>query len=268
MSLDVIDGYVLEGMLGRGSTSDVYRARDRAGVEVALKVLRTDALSGSLERRFLREASIRIEHPNVVRTLDAGIAPGGVPYIVLELLAGRGLDARLAGGPFSPSEALDVVRQAARGLAALHREGIVHRDVKPANIFCCDDGPVKLLDFGVARFAELTRPSLATRTGELLGTLLYFAPEQITGGRNADARSDVWALGVVLYHALTGAVPFAGRTPVHTALAIMEQPHPPLGPSVPPALAAVVEQCLCKRPEDRLPNAIALRAALEAARAE
>jgi serine/threonine-protein kinase len=254
-------------MLGRGSTSDVYRARDRAGVAVALKVLRSDALSDDLERRFLREASVRIEHPNVVRTLDAGIAPDGLPYIVLELLDGRGLDARLSGGALASSEALDVVRQAARGLAALHREGVVHRDVKPANIFCCDDGPVKLLDFGVARFAELTRASMATKTGQLLGTLLYFAPEQITGARHADARSDVWALGAVLYHALTGAVPFSGRTPIHTALAIMQEPYPPLGSAVPAELAAVVEQCLCKRPEDRLPNAIALRAALEAIRA-
>lgn len=230
---------------------------------MALKVLRTEALLPELERRFLREANVRIEHPNVVRTLDAGITRDGAPYIVLELLEGRSLDERLTAGKMEPRSVLLLARQAASGLAALHREGIVHRDVKPANLFCCRDGSVKLLDFGVAHF-DLA--SIATQAGELLGTLLYFAPEQFFGAYRADARSDVWALGVVLYHALTGAVPFERRAPIETAMAIVQEPHPPLDASIPAALAAVVERCLAKRPQDRLPSAVALRAALDTVR--
>ena len=257
-----VEGYVLDGVLGEGAMSVVWRARDREGRRVALKVLRTEALDDEMQRRFLREARIRIEHPNVVRTLDAGFAKDGSPFIVLELLEGRGLDARLSSGPLSPREAVHVVRQASRGIAAAHRMGIVHRDIKPANVFVCKDGTVKVLDFGVARWAEST--TQGTKTGELLGTLLYFAPEQIGGAARADARSDVWALGAVLYHALTGRVPFARATPIETAMAILKEPMPPLGPRTPAPLAAVVERCLRKRPEERLPDALALAAALGA----
>lgn len=265
MSTDVIDGYELKEIVGHGSTSIVFRARDRHARRVAVKILRSDALSEDLQRRFVREANLRIDHPNVVRTLDAGIARTGTPYIVLELLEGTDLEERFAAGrPFAPREALDIVRQATRGIAAAHRIGVVHRDIKPGNLFACSDGTVKVLDFGVARFVELA--SGPTKTGQLLGTLLYFAPEQLAGAKSADERADVWALGMVLYHALAGSAPYARKTPIETALAILHQPLPPLGPRVPTTLAAIAEQCLRKDPAERLPNAIALRAVLEAAR--
>ncbi len=256
-----IDGYVLQELLGEGSTSTVYRARDAEGRSVAIKILRPECITEPLRERFLREGRAQFEHRNVVRTLGAGFTRLGTPYIALELLDGVTFDQRLKGRPLPPKHALDVVRQATRGVAATHRLGVIHRDIKPANIFCCRDGTVKVLDFGVAHWAELASGS--TETGQIFGTLLYFAPEQLMGAKGIDARADVWALGMILYHALVGSLPFARKTPFETALAIARDPLPPLGRHVPSTLAAVVDQCVQKHPDDRLPNAIALGAVLD-----
>ncbi len=262
--MERIDGYILEGVLGEGSTSVVYRAYDRTGCRVAIKLLREEAVNEEVQRRFLRESQVRIDHPNVAQVLGAAVTSTGTPYIVLELLEGASFDVSLTGRPISARDALHVVRQAARGIAAAHRIGVVHRDLKPANIFCCHDGTVKVLDFGVARAADLG--TMATRAGQLLGTVLYFAPEQLAGGKSADARSDVWALGMVLYHALAGQPAFARSTAIATAMAIATEPVPPLPPRTPAPLVSVVEYCLRKKPDERLPNALALCAALEIVR--
>src|SRR5688500_2295041 len=162
----------------------VYRAVGPDEQRVALKILRTPERD-IVAARFAREASIRIDHPNVIRVLDSG-AENGVPYIALELLKGESLESRIQKGVLAPGEAVRIALEACAGLAAAHARGVVHRDLKPANLFLTEDGTVKVLDFGIAHLLE---GSDLTTTGSILGTPAYLAPEQAMGKRTAEVRT-------------------------------------------------------------------------------
>lgn len=210
------DRYELVREIGSGAMGAVYEASDRAsGQRVAVKVLRAELASEpSLRRRFRRESSIlrSLEHPGVVRILDAGEDDDEGAFTVMELLGGDTLETRLArDGAMSLDDARPVLLGVASALEAIHAHGVVHGDLKPANVFLTSDAPfAKLVDFGLSKVEGLDR---LTRTGELAGTPVYMAPELFTGegGREPDARLDLYALGVLAYQTLSGALPFDTR---------------------------------------------------------
>ena len=260
-------GYALHEVLGRGGMGVVYRATDPAGQPVALKILRHDVIPGEHQAhdRLLREATIRLDHPNVVRILDAGSDEAGRPFIALELLEGESLEDRLIRRDLNIGDAVDIARQLARGLAHAHDHGVIHRDLKPSNVHLCVTGDIKLLDFGIARM--LGRETRLTAQGSVVGTPAYLAPEQARGDRPVDARTDIWALGVLLFEMLTGRSPFERDTPLATMLAVLMEEAPPvvsLAPNVPAALADVVARCLKKEATARWPSGHALHDALAA----
>ncbi len=236
--------------------------------EVAVKVLPA-SYSGDPERlrRFEQEAQTAggLNHPNITAVHDLG-THDGAPYIVTELLEGETLRARLSGGALPVRKATDYATQIARGLAAAHEKGIVHRDLKPENLFLTKDGRVKILDFGLAK---LTQPegqpnpqtnlptADGTEPGVVLGTLGYMAPEQVKG-KSADARSDIFAFGAVLYEMLSGSRAFHRDTAAETMSAILREEPPDLSATnknVAPGLERVVRHCLEKNPEERFHSA-------------
>ena len=269
--------YEILGPIGRGGMGEVYRARDaRLGREVAIKVLPADAdHMQDLLPRFEREAQAvaALNHPNILALHDIG-NDAGVVYAVMELLEGDTLRVRLEQAKrFTPLKAIDYAIQIARGLAAAHERGIVHRDLKPENIFITHDGRVKILDFGLAHQETtpagdgVSRDTRMTEPGVLLGTPGYTAPEQILG-EPATVRSDLFALGIVLYEMLAGAHPFRRRTITDTVAAILREDPPSLDaavPGLPSGIARIVERCLDKHPTDRPASARDLGLFLEAA---
>ncbi len=257
----------VEEVLGEGGMAVVYRATDtRLGRSVALKVMgRSLAGNGEAERRFLREARMLagVSHPNLVCVYEAGESPAG-PYLVMELLAGETLAGTLArGGPLEPARARGLVRRLAEALAACHARGVVHRDVKPSNVLLVPDrGPV-LADFGLARPAE---GGLAiTAPGLVFGTPEYMSPEQARG-EILDARSDLYALGILWYELLSGAPPFTGKNVASILKQQVQALPPPLPAGVVPAGSerALLLSCLEKDREKRPAGAGALAAALAA----
>lgn len=246
-------------VLDSGGMGVVYRGRAPDGTEVAIKL----ALEGNaaLLARFEREASIRIDHPNVVRILETGLDAEGRRYIAMELLDGASLDRVLETG-LSITDTRALLVQACDGLQAVHAQGIVHRDLKPANLFRCRDGTLKLLDFGIAQVRGV--PKL-TAEGALVGTLAYLSPEQARGRRDLDVRSDIWALGAVLFELLTGVSPFERDTAVGTLMAILNEPMPRLPEELPRDLVETVERCLQRAPEARYPDVETLAHALRGA---
>jgi serine/threonine protein kinase/tetratricopeptide (TPR) repeat protein len=270
--------YEVLAPLGAGGMGEVYRALDRRlDREVAVKVLPERlAEDPSALSRFEREAKAlaALSHPNVLTILDFG-REGEVVYTVTELLEGESLRMRLLRARMSWKEAAEVALEIADGLAAAHSRGIVHRDLKPENVFLTGSGRPKILDFGLARREGLTDPGKqggqSTRTqetepGSLLGTVGYMAPEQVSG-LPADARSDIFALGCVLYEMTTGSRPFAGRTGAETLAAILRD-EPAEGtrssPPLPADLTGVIRHCLEKRPDRRFQTARDLAFALKA----
>ena len=261
--------YILDGLIGEGGMGQVYRARDeRLGRDVAIKVLPTDVTHDS-ERRARMEREARamglLNHPNVVTVYDIGDYRGS-PFIVSELLDGQTLRDRIAAAAprdrMSHREILEVMASVADALGAAHRRGIVHRDVKPENIFLTSDGRTKVLDFGIAKLVDGEAAADHTVAGAVIGTLSYMAPEQLRG-EAARAQSDVYACGVVLYELVSGAHPYAGRSQAALIGAILhESPPPPAGVS--PALAALVLRCLEKRPDARPEDGLALANELRA----
>jgi serine/threonine-protein kinase len=265
---DVVSGrYRLESHLGSGATSAVWRARDLdLGRVVALKALLGAGVDPQLAGRFEREGQIlgRLSHPNVVPVFATG-NDGGRPYLVMAFVDGKSFDQVLAEGPMAVDDALDLAADVAAGLAAAHRAGVVHRDVKPANIVCGNDGVPRLVDFGIARADDLTA---MTRADSVLGTASYLSPEQARGEVPGPA-SDVYALGCVLYEALTGSPPFRGDSPLSVAYKhVHDVPVAvrSLRPEVPAAVEAVVLRALAKLPADRYAGGADLEADLRRAR--
>ncbi|MEA2901597.1 MAG: eukaryotic-like serine/threonine-protein kinase [Actinomycetota bacterium] len=272
--------YRLRHQIAKGGMAEVWEAGDDVlGRAVAVKVLLPElAADPSFSERFRREAiaAARLAHPNIVGTFDTGVdyaVPGGLAYIVMELVEGTTLKDVLAQrGPLDGGEATKIAAQVAGALHYAHEAGIVHRDVKPANILLCPDGRVKVADFGIAKAAladAAAADSLAgnwdlTGTGMVVGTAKYLSPEQFEG-LPVDRRADVYALGVVLYEMLCGRVPFVGNTDM--AIGIQHVEHKPLSPrqvraGIPRPLEAVVLKAMSKSPADRYPTAAALQSAL------
>ena len=256
--------YTIGERIGGGAMADVYRAHDRArDCDVAIKILRS-AFSDDPELvgRFQREAGAIavIDHPNVVKVLDHGFADGS-HYIAMELVEGPTLQQLVRErGRLSEEEARHLGEQIATGLSAAHDRGVIHRDLKPANILVDASGTAKVSDFGVAHFASMTQ---LTRTGEVLGTPRYLAPEQVAG--KVDARTDLYALGLVLYELVSGAPPFDGDTAFEIVRKqLRERPRALRGAvaGVSRAFESVVLRALQKDPAKRFPNAAAMRDAL------
>jgi eukaryotic-like serine/threonine-protein kinase len=265
------DRYRLVGRLGAGGMAQVHRAVDEVlGRDVAVKLLRADLASDPTSReRLLREArsAASFSHPNAVAVYDVG-EDGGMPFVVMELVEGRTLADRLrVGGALPVDEALAVVDDVLAALGAAHACGLVHRDVKPANVLLPDDGSgAKLADFGIAKVVRDAMAGL-TATGQVLGTPRYLAPEQVAG-EAATPRSDLYAAGVLCYELLAGRPPFDGEHAIAVALAHRDEEAVPLTelrPDVPPEVAAAVERAMRKDPAERPVDAEALRAALRAA---
>ena len=274
----VNDRYRLGDVIGTGGMSEVYRATDSLlGRDVAIKMLRPEmARDVNFRERFRKEAqnSGRLNHPNIVAVYDTGEADEdgmAIPYIVMELVHGRTLrDLVREDGPLSPREAAQVLIPVAHALQASHDAGIIHRDVKPANIMITNTGQVKVMDFGIARALD-DSTSAMTQTSAVIGTAQYLSPEQAQG-KPADARSNVYALGCVLYEAVTGHAPFEGETPFAVAYQhVQEEPNAPsesldpdsLTPTERVNLDAVVLTSMAKDPMDRYQSAQEFGADLE-----
>jgi serine/threonine-protein kinase len=250
------DKYRLDRILGMGGMGAVFDAENTwLARRVAIKVMHPDvSRDQALVERFLREAraAARVHHPNVVDVLDLGQDADGTLFIVQEFLPGTDLEHLMRDrGPLPPREALEIIVPVMSALIAAHRSGVLHRDVKPANVLLANSpgGGVtpKLLDFGIAKMQEAVASKDLTQTGIALGTVHYFSPEQAAGARDVDAQSDVWALAVVLYEMLSGRCPWEGETVNQIFAAVLTAPVPPIqsfAPNVPDALAAVIMRAL------------------------
>lgn len=267
--------YQIEAQLGSGGVGRVYRARhlalDRA---VALKVLRKQHNERWVSRqRFEREARAlaQLSHSNIVAVTDSGIE-GDVPFLVMELLEGQDLDACLRAGALSPAAARGYALQLLEGLAFVHERGLMHRDIKPGNVFLERSDRVKLLDFGLAKLVVVSTDAAAvTRHGEVLGTPAYMAPEQVTG-EVSDARTDVYAVGLILFEMIAGRRPFCGSDSEVLRQQLVE-PVPLLADLVPrvpgsATLDAIVQRATEKEQSQRFPDARAMATALAAVTAE
>src|SRR5918997_692107 len=252
--------YRIVSSLGAGGMGEVYLAEDGdLGRKVALKLLPASfTVEADRVRRFEREARAASSpnHPNVCTIHEVGQAEDGRRYIVMEHVEGVTLRRRVSGGRMEVAELLDVAVQVASGLAAAHAAGVVHRDVKPENVMLRPDGIVKVLDFGLAKLtgqqpsadsAAPAQPRVRTETGVVMGTATYMSPEQARG-LEVDERTDVWSLGVVLYEMAAGRAPFAGETPSHVIVSILESEPPslPLDVEVPADLWRVISKALRK----------------------
>jgi serine/threonine protein kinase len=269
----VLGHYRVVAKIGEGGMGVVYRAYDEVlHRDVAVKVVNKDGrLDSSASQNLLHEAraSSALSHPNICTIHEVGETDGEL-YIVMELVQGKSLAAMSADMGLAPESVLRYGVQIASALARAHDHGIVHRDLKTANIAVTSEGLVKVLDFGLAKrigsgFFEGPTRSLASIEGasSISGTLPYMAPE-ILRGEAADHRSDLWALGIVLYETVSGKLPFSGRTGFEISSAILREIPNPLGPPVPPGLWAIIQRCLAKEPIQRYQRAGEVQAALEA----
>jgi serine/threonine-protein kinase len=267
----VLGGYRIEELAGRGGMGIVYRATQLSlGRPVALKLIASDlAEDPGFRERFKRESHLAaaIDHPNVIPVFEAGEEDGQL-FITMRYVEGIDLRTMIVReGCVDPTRAANIVRQVAGGLDAAHARGLVHRDVKPANILITHDGEdhVYLTDFGLTK--QISSAGGLTKTGQFVGTLDYVSPEQIEG-RPIDARADVYALGCVLFHAVTGAVPYARDSEVAKMWAHMNDPPPvatEVRADVPAELDGVIQRAMAKNPEERFPSAGDLGAAAAAA---
>src|SRR5271167_970995 len=262
--------YEIVAPLGAGGMGEVYRARDtRLDRTVAIKILPSHLSDDATRRqRFEREAKVisSLNHPHICTLYDIG-RQDGVDFIVMEYLEGESLAARLAKGPLPVPQVLQYGTQIASALDKAHRNGVTHRDLKPGNIMLTKAG-AKLLDFGLAKAgpalageATLTdvvaQATPVTREGAIFGTLQYMAPEQLEG-KEADARSDIFSLGTVLYEMVTGGRAFQGKSQISVASAILEKDPEPIStlqPLTPPALERTIRVCLAKDPDERWQSA-------------
>lgn len=268
----VDDRYVIEGVLGQGGMGVVFAGRHKfTDRPVAIKLLHGELCDDAhVVDRFLVEAKAAggLSHPNIVDVLDAGRDASGTVYLVLERLSGRSLAEALAAvGPVDAATAISWLLPILGALAQAHERGVLHRDLKPDNVFLHEPTPgtvvPKLLDFGIAKLT--TTPS-ATRSGTLIGTPHYMSPEQANASKDLTTAADVWSLGVVLYECLTGARPFNGETLMEVLVAISMGPAVRvLDPKVPGAVSRVVERALARPLEERYPTVVAFADALREA---
>src|SRR4051812_29650824 len=260
--------YEIGGVLGRGGMAEVHRGRDlRLGREVAVKVLRSDlARDPSFQVRFRREAqaAASLNHPAIVAVYDTGedrTTTGATPYIVMEYVEGETLrDVIRREGHLSSERAMSLAADICGALDFSHRNGIVHRDVKPGNVMITPQGTVKVMDFGIARAVSDSAATM-TSTAAVIGTAQYLSPEQARG-ESVDARSDVYSMGCLLYELVTGAPPFSGDSPVAVAYQhVREDPRLPssINPEVPPELDAILLKAMSKNPANRYQSAAEMR---------
>jgi len=263
--------YQIGGVLGRGGMAEVHRGRDlRLNREVAVKVLRSDlARDPSFQVRFRREAqaAASLNHPAIVAVYDTGedrTATGATPYIVMEYVEGDTLrDVLRREGRLRPEKAMELAADICGALDFSHRNGIVHRDVKPGNVMITPDGAVKVMDFGIARAVSDSAATM-TSTAAVIGTAQYLSPEQARG-EGVDARSDVYSVGCLLYELVTGAPPFTGDSPVSVAYQhVREDPRLPssINPAIPPELDAILLKAMAKNPANRYQSAADMRSDL------
>jgi serine/threonine-protein kinase len=268
----VADTYQVTRLLGRGGMGAVWEAAHLRlpGKKVAIKVLHADvAADPEALARFRREAEIasRLGHPNIVEVHDFNSLPDGQPYLVLELLIGESLDSRLRRAPVSLDNAMRIAGQIGAALAAAHREQVIHRDLKPHNVFLVrlrDDGDgaggelVKVLDFGISKIRG--SQTIKTLDSTILGTPQYMAPEQATGNHAAvDQRTDVFALGAIVYEMLAGRPAFTGGSIPEVVFKVVYEPHVPLAaqvPGLPRRVADAVDRALAKKQDDRFPDVV------------
>jgi serine/threonine protein kinase len=268
----IADTYKIEALIGRGGMGAVFLASHARlpGKQVAIKLLHAEIENGEVLARFRREAEIasRLGHPNIVAVHDFNLTPDGMPYLVLELLQGETLANRLVSGPMPIDHTLAIIRQVGSALAAAHREGIVHRDLKPHNIFLVPTDVAgrmvevaKVLDFGISKIRG--SQTVKTQDSALLGTPQYMAPEQAMGRQNeVDERTDVFALGAIVHEMLTGQPAFTGASIPEVVFKVVYEQPTPLPASVPPKVAAAVQQAMAKQSSDRFPNVNAFIEAL------
>ena len=257
--------YQVERVLGVGGMGVVVAAKHlQLDQKVALKFLLPEALSNQdAVMRFEREAraAVKIQSEHVARVTDVGKLENGSPFMVMEYLTGNDLaEVMKVRGPMPAEEAVDWLLQASEAMAEAHSHGIIHRDLKPKNLFVIrrPDGTssLKVLDFGISKSVAPGSGDAAglTNTTAVMGSPLYMSPEQLRSSRDVDARTDIWALGVILYEMLTGVAPFTGKDVSQVALAIVSQPPVPLRerrPDLPPGLEAAVAQALAKNMAER-----------------
>ena len=268
-----IGRYLVRNKIGAGGMGEVYRAWDsQLERDIALKVLPARAFADPTARsRLIREARIasKLNHPGICTMYDTGEIDGQA-YIAMELLEGQVLGNILAAGALTAGRVMRYGTQLADALAHAHERGVLHRDFKSGNVIVTPDDRVKILDFGLAKHlpdAEVSRATTrihdtVVTPGAISGTLSYLAPEQLRG-LSADERSDLWALGVVLYEMATGQPPFAGNTSFEITAAILEHAPAPMPPSVPGHIASIIDQCLRKDPDERCQSAAQVRTALQ-----
>jgi serine/threonine protein kinase len=254
-----IGRYQILERVGKGGMGVLYRGIDPVlDREVAIKVMLVDFSDDTeqMRPRFYREAqaAAKLQHSNIV-TIFEFAEDNNTPYIVMEFLRGTGLDARMAAPlPLTLDDKLNVVSQLCSALNYAHSQGVVHRDIKPANLFLLPDGTVKLLDFGVAKLTSST----LTKQGDVIGSVSYMSPEQLSGSDAIDGRSDIFSAGVVLYELLTGRKPFKGDSPTGTIVQILREEPPPVDeivPGTPTQLSAVVRKALAKDVAERYATA-------------
>ena len=267
----VIDGtYIIEGIIGRGGMGAVFLAKHNRleGKKVAIKMLHVDVESGDVLKRFKTEADIasKLNHPNIVAVIDYDELEDGTPYIVYEFLQGESLAQRIAdGGALDLESVFSIMRQVGSALSAAHRAGVVHRDLKPANIFLVPteaDGRAveiaKVLDFGISKVIDGSTQAVKTQEAMLLGTPQYMSPEQANGQHSiVDARTDIFALGEILYEMVSGTPAFAGSSIPEVVHKVVYEPPKPLAetaPDVPDPIVSVIMKALEKKPEDRFQN--------------
>ncbi len=263
----IAERYEVGEVIGRGGMAEVFAGTDRRlGRQVAVKLLLPAmAAQPDIRTRFEAEAraAASLSHPNAVAVFDTGEFDG-VPYIVMERLGGETLGDRMAGGPVDPAWLVKVMSEVLGALGAAHAVGLIHRDVKPANILLGADGRAMVADFGIAKSLEAGDGGDLTNTGQLLGTPAYIAPERLEGIA-AGPRSDLWALGVVAYEALAGFKPFSGPTTMATARAVMSGTHRPLSearPDLDTGLVATIERAMAHDPSARFTSAQEMATAL------
>jgi serine/threonine-protein kinase len=273
--------YVAVSLLGEGGMGAVYLAEHPdIGRKVAVKVLRAEfSRDEQLLGRFLNEARAAnaIRHPNIIEILDSGTTDNGMPYLVMELLEGESLSARLKRlGPLSLGDALEFAYQTASAVGAAHKKGIVHRDLKPDNLFIVPDENdpsrqrIKVLDFGIAKLQGPPRmgDAVKTRTGTLMGTPVYMSPEQCLGTREVDQRTDIYSLGVIVYEMICGQPPFYSEGFGELVNMHLNAAPPPLRqrvPAVPAPVEGLVLRALSKKPDERFADMAQMQAAIKAA---